>query len=229
MGIETDKPPRDMNLAELQSRCWSEIEKFNRKEPNDDQYCLEIFRRALVRRDERAWEILTRRFTGTIIAWLRRHPNREAAYRLHSEADYVALTIEKLWIGTVHNTSMEFDSLAAALKFMRLTLNSVVVDTLRGQAKEAAIPESGFDEPAAPEYDSGEEFLETIKSLIPNEREQRLVYLQIYCGLKPRQIVQFFPQEFSGVHEIFSMKRNIVDRLRRNKDRLRWLLGDEDL
>lgn len=229
MGIETDRPPRDMNLAELQSRCWSEIEKFNRKEQNNDQYCLEIFRRALVRRDEHAWNILTQRFSGTITAWLRRHPNREAACRLHSEENYVALTMEKLWLGTVRNTSLEFDSLAAALKFMRCTLNSVVIDALRGQAREAAIPEAGFDEPAAPDYDSGEEFWEIIKSLIPDAREQRLAYLLYHCGLKPRQIVQFCPQEFSNVQEIFRMTRNILDRLRRKKDRLRWLLDGEDL
>lgn len=229
MGIEMDRPPRDMNLSDLQNRCWSEIEKFNRKEPNDDQYCLEIFRRALVQRDEHAWEILTRRFGGTIIGWLRRHPYREAAYRLHSEENYVALTIERLWSVTVRNQSLEFTTLAGALKFMSASLNSVVIDTLRGQQKEAAIPEAGFDEPAAPEYESGAEFWAVIKSLIPNEREQRLAYLLYHCGLKPRQIVQFCPQEFSNVQEIFRMTRNILDRLRRNKDRLRWLLGNEDL
>lgn len=229
MGIEMDKPPREMSLAELQSRCWSEIEKFNRKEANDEEYCLEIFHRALVLRDERAWDMLTRRFTGTILGWLRRHPYRETAYRLHSEADYVALTIERLWMVTVRNQSLEFQTLAGALKFMRASLNCVVIDTLRGQTKEAAIPEAGFDEPTAPEPDDGNEFWEIIKSMLPNEREQRLAYLLFHCNLKPRQVVQFCPREFSDVREIFRMKRNILDRLQRNKDRLRWLLDGEHL
>lgn len=229
MGIEMDKPPREMSLAELQSRCWSEIEKFNRKEANDEEYCLEIFHRALVLRNERAWDMLTRRFTGTILGWLRRHPYRETAYRLHSEADYVALTIERLWMVTVRNQSLEFQTLAGALKFMRASLNCVVIDMLRGQTKEAAIPEAGFDEPVAPEPDDGNEFWEIIKSMLPNEREQRLAYLLFHCNLKPRQVVQFCPREFSDVREIFRMKRNILDRLQRNKDRLRWLLDGEHL
>ncbi|MGB8345112.1 MAG: hypothetical protein WCD86_09520 [Ktedonobacteraceae bacterium] len=229
MGIEMDKPPRDMSLVELQNRCWSEIEKFNRKEANDEQYCLEIFHRALVLREEQAWDILTRRFAGTILGWLRRHPYRETAYRLHSEENYVALTIERLWMVTVRNQSLEFQTLAGALKFMRASLNCVVIDTLRGQVKEMPIPEASFDEPAALDHDDGDEFWETIKSMLPNEREQRLAYLLFHCNLKPRQVVQFCPREFSNVQEIFRMKRNILDRLQRKKDRLRWLLDDEDL
>jgi hypothetical protein len=38
-----------------------------------------------------------------------------------------------------------------------------------------------------------------------------------------------FPDEFSDAQEVFRLTRNILDRLKRNKDRLRWLLGDEEL
>jgi DNA-directed RNA polymerase specialized sigma24 family protein len=228
MDIAPDKPPGEMNLGELQKYCWGEIEKFRRKEANDDRFCLEIFHRALVLREEKAWDMLTQRFNGTILSWLRRHPQREVAYRLHSEENYVALTIERLWMVTVRNKSLEFETLAGALKFMHTCLNSVVIDALRSRAKETPIPESGFTEPAAPEYEEGSEFWESVKSLLSNGREQRLAYLLYHCGLKPRQIVQFCPQEFSDVQEIFRMTRNIMERLQRNKDRLRWLLSSEE-
>jgi hypothetical protein len=229
MGIKMDKPPGDMNLFELQDRCWSEIEKFNHQERSDDQYCLEIFRRALVLRDEHAWNILARRFRGTLLGWLHRHPYREVAYRLHSEEDYVALTIERLWMVTVRNESLEFHTLAGALKFMRACLHSVIIDNLRSQIKEVAMPEAGFQELAATVTDEVREFWEAIKSMLSNQREQRLAYLLFYCNLKPRQVIQFCPQEFSDTQEIFLMKRNILDRLRNNKDRLRWLFGDTDI
>lgn len=227
MGIKMDKLPGEMNLFELQNRCWSEIEKFNRDEPGDDRFCLEIFRRALVLQDEQAWNSLIQRFRGTIQGWLHIHPYREAAYHLHSEEDYVALTIERLWTVTIRNQSLEFQTVAGALKFMRACLNSVVIDGLRSQIKEAALPETGLLELVAPVTDEGKEFWEAIKSMLPDPREQRLAYLLFYCNLKPRQIVQFCPGEFSDTQEIFVMKRNILDRLRNNKDRLRWLLGDE--
>jgi len=229
MGIKMDKPSGEMNLFELQNRCWSEIEKFNHEEPSDDQFCLEIFRRALVLQDEQAWDTLTQRFRRTILGWLRFHPYREAAYGLHSEEDYVALTIERLWIVTVRNQNLEFQTLAGALKFMRACLNSVIIDGLRGQIKEVALPETGLWELAAPITDEGKEFWEAIKSMLSDQRQQRLAYLLFYCNLKPRQVIQFCPEEFSDIQEIFPMKRNILDRLRNNKDRLRWLLGNADI
>ena len=223
-----DKPPQNMNLEELQKRCWDESEKFRRNELSDDRYCLQIFHRALMQHEEKAWDILTHRFHGTIVSWLRLHPQRELAYRIHSEENYVALTIERLWMRTARNQLLEFDTLAAALKFMQRCLNSVVIDTLRSQAKEQALPQDGFDEPAAPVDDDGSEFSESIKRIFSDPQEQRLAYLLYYCGLKPRQIVQHLPQEFSNVQEIFRITHNMMDRMRRNKDRLQKLLDDEE-
>jgi hypothetical protein len=227
MSIDTDNSPKDMSLTEVRDCCWGELNKFSRQETHDDRYCLEIFRRALVLREERAWEMLMERFNGMVMSWLRRHPNREAAYRLNSEENYTALVFERFWMVTVRNKSLEFDTLAGALSFLRACLNSVIIDTLRGQMKEMPFPEGGFDEPAAPEYNEGQEFLESIQGLLPGEREKRLAYLLYHCGLKPRQIVQFCPEEFSDVQEIFRMTRNILDRLRRSRDRLRWLLDSD--
>ncbi len=223
MGIEMDKPPRSMNLPELTSRCMSEIQKYNQREPHNDQCCLEIFRRALLQQDSHAWSVLTERFHGIVLSWVRRHPQREAVRDIDSEENFVALTFERFWRVTVRNKTLEFTTLAGALVFLRACVNSVIIDTLRSQ-KEIPIPENF--ERVAPEPDESNQRWEVIKGFIPNAREQRLAYLLYYCGLKPRQIVQLLPREFNDVHEIFRLTRNIIDRLRRNKDRLRWLLGD---
>jgi hypothetical protein len=60
--------------------------------------------------------------------------------------------------------------------------------------------------------------------LIVDERERRLVFLLYGCGLKPREVVSRCPQEFSDVKEIYRLNTNIIDRLRRNRDRLHYLL-----
>lgn len=223
MGIEMDKPPRSMSLPELTNHCMSEIQKYNQREPHNDQCCLEIFRRALLQQDSYAWSVLMESFHGIVLSWVRRHPQREAVRDIDSEENYVALTFERFWRVTVRNKALEFNTLAGALVFLRACVNSVIIDTLRNQ-KEIPIPENF--ERVAPEPDESHQRWQIIKGFIPNAREQRLAYLLYYCGLKPRQIVQFFPQEFNDAHEIFRLTRNIIDRLRRNKDRLHWLLGD---
>ena len=220
-----DRLPSKMSLAELQCRCWGEMKKFSRQEPNDESFCLEIFRRALELRDEQAWEILTETISAIILGWLRRHPCREEAYRLHTEEDYVALTIERLWMVTVRNQTLQFRSLPGAFAFLRVSLNSVIIDTLRNQGKDLSIGEIGSMEPTAPLEEESDEIWECIKSMLPDQREQRLAYLLFHCNLKPRQIVQFCSQEFCNVQEIFHMKRSILDRLKRRKDVLyHWLL-----
>ena len=43
--------PAHMSLTALADRCMREIEKYRHKEPYNDQYCLEIFHRAMVKHD----------------------------------------------------------------------------------------------------------------------------------------------------------------------------------
>src|SRR5437763_7881906 len=118
MGIEMDKPPREMSLAELAERCVSEINKYSRKEPHDDQYCLEIFRRAMVESDSDAWEVLHQRFSGILLGWVRRHPQREAAYRCDNENNYVDRAFRRLWVCTIGNQALEFNSLSEVQSFL---------------------------------------------------------------------------------------------------------------
>lgn len=66
---------------------------------------------------------------------------------------------------------------------------------------------------------------DSIQSLLPDERERRLVYLLYYCGLKPRDIVLRCPGEFDDVKDIYRLNSNIVQRLRRNRERLQYVLG----
>jgi hypothetical protein len=71
------------------------------------------------------------------------------------------------------------------------------------------------------------EMWEVLRSLIPDEREQRVAYLTFYAGLKPREIARLVPQEFNDVEEIYRLKHITTERLRRNQDSIRWLLGDQ--
>ena len=232
MGIEMEDLPDQMSLSALADRCMSEIDKYRRKEPHTDQYCLEIFHRAMVKHDPEAWELLQQRFGPTVKAWIRNHPHRDIACHHESEENYVAYTFARLWQASMRN-NLEFDSLAAALSYLKLTLQGAVIDTLRAYSrpKEAPFPEPGTDthyteEPATEdEYDS-HELWGIIKSLLPNDRERRLAYLLYHCGLKSREIIRFCPGEFSDVQEIYRLTRNITERLIRNRDQIRWRLSD---
>ncbi len=219
-----------VNLSSLSQHCAQEMGKRRRKEPSDDRFCLEIFRRAIVQGLDAAWSVLQERFGDSVRMWLRSHPSNDIALRHDSEENYVALTFSRFW-NAVHNQKVEFQSLVAALSYLHATLNGVIMDTTRShlRSKEVPWPEAdSYEEPVASEPDMWHNTWLSIQSLLPDAREQRLAYLLYYCGLKPREVVIRCPNEFADVKEVYRLNCNIVERLRRNKDRLRWLLGDEE-
>ena len=214
-----------MSLSALAERCMNEINNYHRGQASSDQYCLEIFRRAMLERDNAAWELLVERFNSYLLSLFRRHVRREAASRLDSPENYVAKAFERFWLAAVHNQKFEFSTLAAALSYLRNCLNGAILDTLRAfsRVQEVALPEPGFAEsPAVEDQDDGQELWDIIRSLLANERERRVAYLLFHCNLKPREIVRRCTQEFSDVQEIYRLRRNIIERLLRDSDQIRW-------
>lgn len=230
MGIEMEDPPDQMSLTALEDRCQREILNFRNGKPYDDRYCLEIFDRATVKGDEQAWALLVRSFRRMVVGWLRSHPRRDQALRYEPEEDYyVDYTFTRFWQST-RNQALKFDTLAAALKYLKLTLHAAITDTLRLHARPVVpLPEpgSGFpEEPAAEEEDSGRDLWEVIDSLLPGHREKRVAYLMLHCGLKPREVMERCPGVFDDVKDIYRAYRNVLERLKRNRDQIRWRLSD---
>jgi hypothetical protein len=58
------------------NKYMSEIDKYRHGEPYHDQYCLELFRRALAECDPLAWEVVQQTFYETMLGWMRSHPLR---------------------------------------------------------------------------------------------------------------------------------------------------------
>ncbi len=222
--------PQTMSNFELADRCMDEIENFRRGEPSNDQYGIELFRRALKQLDPFAWETLQQRFNDMVHYWLRTHPMKQAASHFDSDENYVAQAFARFWRATAGNQKIDFTTLAAILRYLRASLSGAILDTLRtySRPKEFALPEPDSPEEAyAEEQDDGSELWEAMRSVIPDERQQRVAYLLFHCHLKPREIVRFCPEEFSAVEEIYRLRRNIFDRLLRNADYLRWQLASE--
>ena len=217
-----------LSVQVLATHCLMEIDNYRRGEPWTDEYGLELLRRATVQCDQEAWRGVQHCFSGLVHSWLRRHPKREVACRLESEENYVAQAFERFWQATTLNQRVEFNALAAALQYLRASLNGVILDMLRAYARprEVKLPEPGkAGEPQAEDNPDSSEVWEALQTMLSNERELRLAYLFFHCGLKPREILRFCPREWSDIREIYRIRRNIMERLLHNADQLRWRLG----
>jgi DNA-directed RNA polymerase specialized sigma24 family protein len=149
-----------------------------------------------------------------------------------SEDNYTALTFTRFW-SALREQRLRFANLSTVLSYLHATLNSTIVDTLRMYMRvkclsllDPAIAESA--EIAIEETYHDDWTWRTIQNLLTNEDERRLMYLLYYCGFKPREVVARFPAYFRDVKEIYRLNHNIIERLRRQRDRLGWLLGNQE-
>jgi hypothetical protein len=214
-----------LRASELAEQCLREIQAYRRGDASTDVYGVELLRRATIQGDQEAWTWLQHCLSGVVRGWLHRHPSRETAYRLESEENYVAQAFERFWQATTLTQQVEFRTLAAALQYLHASLNGAILDRLRAYSRprEVSLPEPG--EPGEPEAEGNTDYSEVweiLKALLPNEHEQQVAYLLFQCGLKPREIVRFCPQEFRDIREIYRLRRNIMERMLRNTDQLRW-------
>jgi hypothetical protein len=214
---------KNMDTSLLADHCMLEIDNYRRGVSSNDQFCLELLRRATVQRDILAREVLQHRLSEILLRWMRSHPKREMACQLDSEENYVAQAFENFWQATTSIQQAEFATFAVALRHLRASLNSAILETLRAYSrpKRVPLPEPGLPgESQVEDHDDGKESWETIRSKLPAMHEQRLAYLLFHCGLKPREIVRSCPQEFTDVRDVYNLSCNIVERLLRDTDHI---------
>jgi hypothetical protein len=227
ISLQRDTAVSSMSTGELAAHCLKEIDRYRRSELSTDEYALELLHRAMIQGEQEAWDWILHCFRGFVFGWLHRHPNHTVACRLESEENYVAKAFERFWQATTLTKHMGFSTLAAALQYLRACLNGTILDTLRAYARprEIPLPEPGeVGEPRMEDTSDSSELWEMLRSMLSDQREQRLAYLFFHCGLKPREIVRFCPQEFRDIHEIYRLRRRMMERLLRNADQLRWRL-----
>ena len=226
--MKGETPYSALSVPQLAAQCMKEVDNYRRGEPYTDVYGVELLHRATVLGDPEAWTSMQHCFSGLVLNWLRRHPYRETACRIENEENYVAQAFERFWQSTSSTQKVTFSTLAAALRYLRLSLNGAILDSLRANARsrEVPLPEPGeLGEPYIEDVPPCSELWEILQSMLPDKREQRLAYLLFYCGLKAREIVRYLPEEWSDVHEIYRLRRSITKRLLRNVDQLRWRLS----
>jgi hypothetical protein len=225
----SELPYHLMSASELADHCLNEINNYLNGKPSNDQYGLELFHRALMQGDALAWETIEQSFKEMVLRWMLGHPLRKVACRFDSEENYVAQAFARFWQATAGNQEIRFRTLAAVLRYLRASLHGAILDTLRAYSRpqEVPLPEPGEPgEPLTKDQNDSPELWEVILSLIPNKRQQRVAYLLFHCHLKPREIIQFCPEEFSNIQEIYRLRRTVVERLLRNADYLRWRLNN---
>jgi hypothetical protein len=221
------------DFRQLAKDCAEELSRYRRRETTDGSGCLELLRLATVEQVDGAWSMMQQLFGEIVGIWLRGHPACSQALLYDSEENYIAQTFSRFWL-TTRERRPEFFTLPTLLSYLHSTLNSLLVDTLRVYTRgkyTSPLDYEFVEELVYPGDEPGgyEELWASIQGLLADDGERRLMYLLYYCGLKPREIVARFPTLFQDVQDIYRQNHNIIQRLRRQQARIRWLLSGEEV
>ena len=214
---------KSMDLLTLVGRCVREREQYRRTHQHDTSFGFELFRRALAEGDQDAWNHVYVQFHGLVECWVR----RSSAFS-HSDESCESITLAafaRFARVVTPGRFISFPNLATLLRYLRRCAESVVLDGLRAQRPTDSLPDEALLEEVglaqAPDDTSMErverqEFWNAVMSLLHNEAERVVVLRSFVLGMRPGDIYQARPDLFASIADVYSVKRNVIVRLRRN-------------
>ena len=196
----------------------------SRADAAEDAAGLELFRRAIADGDEAAWRDIIDMYRGLLLAQAGRQVVRGLVFE--DDGFCVDRAFQRFWGASRAGRIRRFDDLGAILKYLKMCLGSVMLDEARARRRQAWM---SFDD-LAPEADvnadpSGEvigrlgrrELWAAVERELADPKEHLVARLSFVAGLSPREILARHPDEFEDVFDVYRIKRNMIDRLRRSR------------
>jgi hypothetical protein len=224
-GLNDSRPRPDlarMDLAILAWHCAAENQHFYHGQPSDSSYAYELFRRALVERDEVAWTYLYELYRTAVRRWVRKN----AAFDASGEPidTLVGEAFARFWHAIPPTRFGQFPGVHALLHYLQLCAGCVVIDSARAAARlsSAEVVLLSDARQRAPdevvlERMLSEELWRHIAGQLNGEAERVVVFDSFISGLKPRDICARRRDLFASVREVYSVKHNVLARLSRDQ------------
>jgi RNA polymerase sigma factor (sigma-70 family) len=235
--VERSPAVEQLTVNDLAHHCAEETNKFLRQSASNDRFCLEMFRRAIVKRDQDAWACLYQQYAPLVLTWVNQHQSATSLLGQDGGAPLVNAVFAKFAQALTPVKMDNFDSLAAILKYLKMCVHSVIADEVRSrQARqyeetlETIEQEPAADDPAEDVVSglSAQSLWQVIQEELNGEDERLLIYLAYVQGMKPSEISAQNRRYFPSVEDVYRIKRNVLERLRRNR-RLLALLKQQSL
>jgi RNA polymerase sigma factor (sigma-70 family) len=239
LGGQADSvPPLELlSMNDLARCCSEETNKFLKQSVSNDRYCLELFRRAITRRDDDAWSCIYQQYASLVLTWVNQHQSAAPLLGQDGSAPLVNAAFAKFSQALTPAKLDNFDSLAAVLKYLKMCVHSVIADEVRSrqarqyeEALELIEYEPASDDPADAVVSSisAEGLWQVIQEELNGEDERVLIYLAYIHGMKPSEISNRYSRLFPMVEDVYRIKHNVLERLRRNR-RLQALFKHQHL
>jgi hypothetical protein len=208
-------------VPDLADQCARETNLYHHGKTFDERYCFELFRRAIVARDNQAWDAIYAQYQGQVERWVYRHPDFGS---IDQEAqDFILQAFERF---SKYFTAEKFgksQSLAAVLNYLQTCVHGVIVDCWRkmrlAQLEQLEGVQEGriLDKGATLEdLLEAEDLWQLISQQLKDKKEQIVVYASFQLSLSPREIMLEYPDVFRNTSEIYQCKANVLARFERD-------------
>lgn len=204
-----DKLTRD--LAEM---CREESARYRRGRSGERGTCYELFRRAIVDRDQDAWRAVYDQYRRLVGKWVSGPTDRID--------ERVNRAFAKFWHAVdPQSFSRKFTTIGKVMAYLQLCARSVRIDEHRREEKRQLLVSledaraSTGDTTSKPAIDNvvRQELFATIEQRLKDEQERLVIHLSFKVGLAPRHIAQECPDVFADAAEVRKVKERIVRRL----------------
>jgi DNA-directed RNA polymerase specialized sigma24 family protein len=211
-------------VDDLAEQCAEETLRYYRAEANDGRFGYQLFRRAIVSRDELAWEALERIYRAQLVRWARCH-------RLYAQAGEEAeelanRALENLWRRVDAEGFAAFPNLNSILGYLQRSVYNLVIDQARMRAREQqraqalgqALASRVLPTPQGRALDRvrADEIWTLVREHCRNEREERVAYCYLVLALKPSDILALYPEIFGATAVVNATLATLLKRLRRS-------------
>ena len=216
--------PRRLGLAELAAACREETRQYLLGRAHRDEFALELLRRAICERDSGAWEALMEQYGKLVLSQIRSHP----LHRTTCEGDdfWVNRTFQRFWMAVGPERLGLFPDLPSVLRYLKMCAHSVLLDEARRQrGHERAVvslsPAPGGEAVAEVERSVlgrllGQQLWEAVAAETRDQAELVIARLSLAADYRPAEIFARHPELFQSVAEVYRVKRNLIERIRRS-------------
>lgn len=205
-----------------------------------ERFCLELFRRAVSGEDETCWEILYENYKGLLCHWILKFA-RSVGYEVEDLDTLVVDTLAAFWSAFTVGKLAESRGLGSVLTYLKACAVTAVQQEMRIQARldrqnedrlaleevEMAVPDERLPDSLVGQQMDAQRLWQIVRQACNDEDELLLAELNFSMGLKPAEIVARYPDDFPSVDDVYSLLRNLRNRLRRNNElRQLWTKTD---
>ncbi len=209
--IEFPDPSR-LSLQAVAEECSQQIEPA----------CFELFRRAIADGEERAWAHIHTQYHRLVGYWVRQHPRlvlceEDVDHFVNAAFARMARSITPAKFG-------DYQHVGQLVKFLKLCAFCAVQDHLRQQPEPTAMLGATLAAPPDPATaDELDVWRRCIEPRVKGEQERLVAYGSFVLNVKPRDFPDAWPGRFKGMAEVYQIKANLLERLRRDEGLRRCL------